>query len=140
MSEIWSKNVYWSTCKVPVIRIRFQWKFYYIETFEKYSNIKPHKNPSSGSRVPPAQNDRHAETYSRFFFCNFANVPKKLKYSRTPLIRINWEAEPPGYVENLDNWIFLWNWLHWQFEVQLLLSMYRIHLRLNLSTTPDLKF
>ena len=25
-----------------------------------------------------------------------------------PLIRINWEGEPSGYAENLDNWIFLW--------------------------------
>ena len=29
------------------------------------------------------------------------------KYSRTPLIRINWEDEPSEYAENQDNWIFL---------------------------------
>ena len=29
------------------------------------------------------------------------------KYSRTPLIRINWNGEPSGYAENGDNWIFL---------------------------------
>jgi hypothetical protein len=28
-------------------------------------------------------------------------------YSRTPLIRINWDLEPSGYAENPDNWIFL---------------------------------
>jgi hypothetical protein len=28
-------------------------------------------------------------------------------YSRTPLIRINWDGKPPGYAENPDNWIFL---------------------------------
>jgi hypothetical protein len=28
-------------------------------------------------------------------------------YSRTPLIRINWDGEPSGYAENTDNWIFL---------------------------------
>jgi len=28
-------------------------------------------------------------------------------YSRIPLIRINWDGEPSGYVENSDNWIFL---------------------------------
>ena len=28
-------------------------------------------------------------------------------YSRTPLIRINWEGEPSGYAENPDNWICL---------------------------------
>jgi len=30
------------------------------------------------------------------------------KYSRTPLIRINWDGDPSGYAENPDNWIFLW--------------------------------
>jgi len=29
------------------------------------------------------------------------------KYSINPLIRINWYAEPSGYVENPDNEIFL---------------------------------
>ena len=29
------------------------------------------------------------------------------KYSRTPLIRINWDGELSGYAENPDNWIFL---------------------------------
>jgi len=28
-------------------------------------------------------------------------------YSRTPLIRINWDDEPAGYTENPDNWNFL---------------------------------
>ena len=28
-------------------------------------------------------------------------------YSRTPIIRINWDAQPSGYAENPDNWIFL---------------------------------
>jgi hypothetical protein len=38
---------------------------------EKYSNIKFHKNPSSGSRVVPGgQTDRHDEANSRFSqFC-----------------------------------------------------------------------
>jgi len=30
-----------------------------------------------------------------------------LKYSRTPLIRINWDGETSGYAENPDNCIFL---------------------------------
>jgi hypothetical protein len=30
-----------------------------------------------------------------------------LLYSRTPLIRINWDGDPSGYAENPDNWIFL---------------------------------
>jgi len=28
-------------------------------------------------------------------------------YSRTALVRINWNSEPPGYAENPDNWIYL---------------------------------
>jgi hypothetical protein len=28
-------------------------------------------------------------------------------YSRTALVRINWDGEPPGYAENPDNWIYL---------------------------------
>jgi hypothetical protein len=31
----------------------------------------------------------------------------KIKYIRTPLIRINWDGEPSGYAGNPDNWIFL---------------------------------
>jgi len=56
-------------------------------------------------------------------------------YSRTPLIRINWDDEPSGYAENPDNLIF-------SLKIGYIDSlkfgcMYR---RLNLSTTPDLKF
>ena len=29
-------------------------------------------------------------------------------YSKTPLIRINWDGDPSGYAEHPDNWIFLW--------------------------------
>jgi len=40
------------------------------QIFEKYSNIKFHQNPSSGSRVPCEQTDRHDEAKSRFSqFC-----------------------------------------------------------------------
>jgi len=31
-------------------------------------------------------------------------------YSRTPLIRINWDDEQSGYAENPDKWIFLWKY------------------------------
>jgi hypothetical protein len=43
------------------------------------------------------------------------------QYSRTPLIRINWDGEPSGYAENLDNLIFLENKLHWPSDTPLLL-------------------
>jgi hypothetical protein len=29
------------------------------------------------------------------------------EYIITPIIWINWDREPSGYAENLDNWIFL---------------------------------
>jgi len=46
------------------------------QIFEKYSNIKFHENPSSGSSVVPCgRTDRHDEANSRF--SNPANVPQK---------------------------------------------------------------
>jgi hypothetical protein len=40
-------NVYWSSCEVTVIFVRFQFSG---NIFEKFSNVT--KNPSTGSRVP----------------------------------------------------------------------------------------
>ena len=36
-------------------------------------------------------------------------LKNKMRYmcSKTPLIRINRDVEPSGYIENPDNWIFL---------------------------------
>ena len=31
-------------------------------------------------------------------------------YTKTPLIRINWDVKPSGYAENPDNWMFL-SWM-----------------------------
>jgi len=39
----------------------------------------------------------------------------EIMYSRTSLIRINWDDEPSGYTKSPDNWIFCENTLHWQF-------------------------
>jgi len=45
------------------MRLEFSWQI-----FLKYSNIKPHENPSSGSWVvPSAQMDRHAKAKCQFF-------------------------------------------------------------------------
>jgi hypothetical protein len=52
------------------------------QTFEKYSNIRFHENPSSGIRIVPRgwtggqtkETDRHDEASSRFR--NFAKAPK----------------------------------------------------------------
>jgi hypothetical protein len=68
------------------------------------------------------------------------NVPPNDRtYSRTPLIGINWDGEPFGYAKNPDNWIFLWKQATlavWSSAV----ATDSMYLRLNLSTTPDLKF
>jgi hypothetical protein len=62
-------NMYWSSCTIPVIRVRFLWGLDYLDKFfEKYSNVKLNENPSSGSRVVPCwRADRWDEVNSSFF-------------------------------------------------------------------------
>jgi hypothetical protein len=60
-------------------------------------------------------------------------------YSRTPLIRINWDGEPSGYAENPDNWTFFKNKLHWQFEVEKLQTDGCLRLHIYLQTNKTLK-
>jgi len=38
-------------------------------------------------------------------------------YSRTPLIRINWDSKPSRYAETPDNWVFLRRGYVGKFEV-----------------------
>ena len=60
-------------------------------------------------------------------------------YSRTPVTRINWDGEPSGYAENLDNWIFLSKLVTlgvWNLGV----TVCSLYLHLNLSSVPNSTF
>ena len=73
------KLVYWSSCKVIVILVRFLIKLEFSgKIFEKCQNIKFHENPSSGSRVLACgQTERWTDMAKlTFAFRNFANMPK----------------------------------------------------------------
>ena len=68
--------VYLSSSNVPVNLVRFFWKFNFLYKFpKKYSCIKFHENPSSGSRRvtckrKDGRTDRYDESNSRFSqFC-----------------------------------------------------------------------
>jgi len=70
------ENVYWLSCKVPVIfcQILIQLDFSR-QIFEKSSDSKLHENPSIWNRVAPCgQTD---VTKLIVTFRNFANAPKK---------------------------------------------------------------
>ena len=66
-------NVQGASCEEMFVRFLKKLEFSR-QIFEKYSNIKFHKNPSSGSRVVPrGQTDRQDEANSHFSqFCERA--------------------------------------------------------------------
>jgi len=66
------KNAHQSSCKVPCILVRILMKRKFSrQILKKYSNVKFHENPSSGSWVIPCERtDWHVA------FRNFANAPK----------------------------------------------------------------
>jgi hypothetical protein len=66
-------------------------------------------------------------------YCYCCDVTYVSRYSRTPLIRINWDGEPSGYAENPDNSILIW-------EQAVVLSSAATIYNIYPSTTPDLKF
>jgi len=60
---------------------------FYPQIYEKFPNIKFHKNPSSGSRVVLCgRTEKHAAN-SFFFICNFANASKTKIPTSLPLGR-----------------------------------------------------
>ena len=61
------ENVYWSSSKAPFVLIRPNETLFYVQFFEKYSDIEIHEYPSNGSRVVPCgRTDGHDEANSRF--------------------------------------------------------------------------
>jgi predicted HD phosphohydrolase len=68
------KNMYWSSCKVVVIRVQFELNF---NIFEKYSNIKFHKNPFDVEPSYSMQMDRRTDMTKLVAFRNFADRPIK---------------------------------------------------------------
>jgi hypothetical protein len=78
-----SAKCYHNCIKVFTYSTRYAYQIsiklpFYGNTFDKYSNIKFHCNPSSGSRFVPCghKQERHGAGNS-LFFRNFANVPRK---------------------------------------------------------------
>ena len=72
-------NVYRSSYNVPVSD--FSELALYRQSFEKYSNVKFHENPSSGSRVVPCgQTDGHDEANSLFHNCANASKNGHFRY------------------------------------------------------------
>jgi len=72
-------NVRRSSCTVHVILARFNETCFSRQSFGKYSYIKFHENPSSGSRVVPCgQKDIHDEANSRF--SQFAQAHKFVEH------------------------------------------------------------
>jgi hypothetical protein len=85
------KNVYFSSCKIPAIPVRFYWYKFSQQIFEKYSYITFNENPSSGRRVVPwgqtsgrtdGQTDRRIDRdgEAKIAFRNFAIAPRKKGY------------------------------------------------------------
>jgi len=79
----------WFSCPV-LMKFEFSWQF-----LKKYSYIKFHENPSSGSRVFPwGQTDRWTDMMKLIVtFSNFVNTPKKETWTQTDqTIHTTWKS------------------------------------------------
>ena len=59
------KNVYWSSCKIPVILVGFEWQFSFLDRFSKNTQI-PNYLTIRLVEAELSHVDGHDETYSRF--------------------------------------------------------------------------
>ena len=85
------KNIYLSSCKLHVILVRYERNLYFLDRFSKNIPIlKFKKTHLFGAELfhVDIQTDGRTDILKLVSaFHNFASVPKKLKYSRTSIIR-----------------------------------------------------
>ena len=80
------RNVYWSSCKVPVILLQISMKLELSQQiFIKFLNIKFHENPSSGSRVVAFQ---IVYTFEESISCDHGNFEEHNKVLEPSIVII----------------------------------------------------
>jgi len=89
-------HVHWSSCTVPLLLSEFNETWIFSTVFEKYSDIKFHENPSSGSQlVPWGQTDRHRKTDMSKLLDAFRNFAKRAQ-KHTVCQMVGWVGTAPA--------------------------------------------